>query len=206
MRTVVVFCAEGKKPTTIQAVKKLYGNENVNIIWTATSQNWGRNFYGEVLNVNNKNVTVPISSSNNPNAFNASLARILGNRKVDLFIFEFCPLLHALNHLKSNRIMNIIKKYSKNNSRIITHTQKRNWSTRLAYNRTLNINSSVNRNYNKPRFRQRRKINIAAQQAHRKSRLNQSNSNSNNNNTINNVSNNNSAWNVTQKVNVFKFL
>jgi hypothetical protein len=205
MKLVVVFCAEGKKPSTIQAVKKLYPGEDTQIIWSATASNYGRNYYFSTINVNNKNVTVPIASSNSPNNFNKSLSRILGNKKVDLFIFEFCPFLHSLNHPRANRISNILKKYSKNNSRVITHANRRNWSTRLTYNRTLNINKSVNRNYNKPRQLIMRSRNAASRAARQNKR--NSNSNSNNNNNFNNTaSTNNSFWNRINKVNVFKFV
>ena len=217
MKTIVVFCATGKKPSTIQAVKKLYPGEDTHIIWTTTAKNAVRNWtYGSMLNlnVNNKNVTVPITSSNSPNAFNTSLSRILGNKKVDLFIFEYCSSLRYVNTAAANRISNILKKYSKNNSRVITHVRnKRNWSTRLQYNKTINVNESVNKEFNKTRLRIIRKKQIASRQAEKAYRAAhpnlKNNSNSNSNGSIANVSNNNSFWNNNnrvQKVNVFKFL
>ena len=208
MKTIVVFCALGKKPSTIQAVKKLYPGEDTHIIWTTTSRDYMRNWtFGSNLNVNNKNVTVPIASSNSPNAFNASLGRILGNTKVDLFVFEYCSGLHFLSHTEANRISNILKKYSKNNSRVITHTGKRNWSTRLNYNRTINVNESVNREYERTRNRIVRKKAIANRQAAKaRKAAHPNNYNSNNNSSIANVSNNNNGSNRTRKVNIFKFL
>lgn len=215
MKTIVVFCATGKKPSTIQAVKKLYPGEDTHIIWTTTAKNAIRNWtYGSMLNlnVNNKNVTVPIATSNSPNAFNTSLSRILGNKKVDLFVFEYCSGLPHVNSAAANRISNILKKYSKNNSRVITHVRnRRNWSTRLQYNKTINVNESVNKEYHRTRNRIARKRAIASRQANKAYRAAhpnlKNNSNSNSNNSIANVSNNNNnGLNRTRKVNVFKFL
>lgn len=133
----MVLCSSGKeKPSTIQTVKKLYPDEEFTIIWT-----------GIYRGANNKTVTVPINNKNSVENFNQSLARVIGNRKVDLFIFEHCPLgFMNRSSSRANQISNILKKHSKNSTRVITHWAK-NWSSRLNYNKTVTVNVSANKNY-----------------------------------------------------------
>ena len=147
MKTVVVFCSLGPKPSTIQAVEKLYGKEPFQIICTSCNKTNGIN----------AKVTVPLvyrpNQRNIPNnvfvKFNTNLSSYLGTTKVDLFIFEYCPGMHLVKPTNMNRVVNILKKHSKNNSRVITHALSNISPNRLVLNRQLEINRSVNKNYRK---------------------------------------------------------
>ena len=147
MKTVVVFCSLGPKPSTVQAVQKLYPDEPHRIICTSCSN-------GNGINVK---VTVPIINpfTRQPipiqifNKFKTNLSTYLKGDKVDLFVFEYCPGMHLMNTPNINRVMNILKNHSKNNSRVITHAITNISPSRLALNRELLINRSVNKNYRK---------------------------------------------------------
>lgn len=139
-KTVVVFCAFHKNVSiTKQVVKNLYGNSPVNILYTGLS----------ARNINGK-IDLPITAQNRPN-FNRQLSEFLGNRKVDLFVFEHCPIMmmyfgrNGFNSTPFNRrILNVISKYGKNNFRVATpwkppSTNLPTPSPRLVLNRGHNI-------------------------------------------------------------------
>lgn len=143
-KTVIVFCAERRnKSNTREIIRNLYKNSPVNVIYTGAGEsNW------EIIEPNiNRIIKLPlgINSLNwNRNTFNREITSLLGNRKVDLFVFEFCPLgsLFGPNRRSNNfntNIVNVLRKYAKNNARIATA-----WpdpSNKLVYNRNLVVPS-----------------------------------------------------------------
>ena len=151
-KTVIVFCAERRnKSNTREIIRNLYKNSPVNVIYTGAGEsNW------EIIEPNiNRIIKLPLGFNSlnwNRNTFNREMTSLLGNRKVDLFVFEFCPLgslFHnsgcksASGSLRSNsfntNIVNVLRKYAKNNARIATA-----WpdpSNKLVYNRNLVVPS-----------------------------------------------------------------
>jgi hypothetical protein len=121
----------------------LYKNSPVNVIYTGAGEsNW------EIINPNvNGIIRLPLGFNSlnwNRNTFNREMGLLLGNRKVDLFIFEFCPLgllfkgKSRSNNFNTN-IVNVLRKYAKNNARVATA-----WpdpSNKLVYNRNLIVPS-----------------------------------------------------------------
>jgi len=115
MKTVVVFCAESKnQPHTRNVIRNLYKNSPVNVIYTGIG--------AKADNI--KEIRLPLlagAGNWNKIKFNGRLGDLLGARKVDLFIFEGCPLgfLPAFKNFNFNKnIASVIRKYSKNNTRI----------------------------------------------------------------------------------------
>jgi|688.fasta_scaffold515321_1 hypothetical protein len=97
---------------------------------------------------NCKYLEVPIHSSRfttnkKTKNFTEGLKSILGNRKIDLVMFEYCSLLHQSN---SNLILRTLRPFMKNDSRVITHTNKQHTS-KFWGNNWLVMNSIHQRNH-----------------------------------------------------------
>jgi len=151
-KTVLVFCAERtNKPSTKEIIRNLYGNSPVNAIYTGSKNRPKNNSSGNITVLN-----LPLSPwYNNYNArgFTFYMKQILGNKKVDAFIFEGCPLGYLFNYrnwgkVSSNgvprsptfnrNVLNVLRTFSKNNSIVTTAWGKyKNISNRLLYNRNI---------------------------------------------------------------------
>jgi len=148
-KTVLVFCATNRtKPETRRVIKNLYGNSPVNVIYTGDPICAANTQCGRTSKNINRTITLPINlpphgTDPNRNGFNRQLREFLGNRKIDLFIFEYCPLNFLFYYREpkafNRNILNVISKYGKNNFKIITPTNQI-LSNRLVVNKIHNFN------------------------------------------------------------------